>query len=619
MKNLLLTTTILLIAASATAQLFVKPNGATPSYIYAENIELFVEGTIELQKNAVGDYEGSIYLRDQAQLFQGDNNTYNSGDGILSVYQTTNADQYDYNYWSSPVGVNTGTIGNTINGPLRINVSDDSAGSTTPTDIGTTNFIGGYAGSSTNNTLNIASYWLYSLPNEQIGWQHIGGNDGINAGYGFSMKGTNTSTTATAFEDPNAQTYDFRGRPNTGTVTLNLNAGESTLVGNPYPSALDLAIFFNNNSGFNEIKFWDEDRSINSHYYIDNVGGYSTWIPSGANASNSLPGMYAAPAFLNYDGNGNPEPGDAGYGGLDTYPRRFSPIGQGFMLDANINTTVSFTNEQRVFVPMDGTNSLFRSTEEENNNTEKASITDVNGATYDQSYMRLNAYFPGSHRRPMVLMFSNQSTTGFDRGYDANHPMDATSDMAMTLEDGKKLVIQTIPWNVDAIVPLMVKADLPGSIVLNAYEETNLPFTKAYLYDAYNATYQLITDGNSATANIEDVGETTNRFYIVFKSFEQIVSQITDQSGLKLAQETVDLFQDNRTAIMEILNPERFDIKEATVFDMSGKLVHTERNIGNQTRYNFPTASFSDGVYIVKLTTEENLVLDYKVTIFNKK
>jgi len=92
-----------------------------------------------------------------------------------------------------------------------------------------------------------------------------------------------------------------------------------------------------------------------------------------------------------------------------------------------------------------------------------------------------------------------------------------------------------------------------------------------------------------------------------------------EESGFTKFKETVDVFQDNRLSIMEILNPEQFDIKEAAVFDMSGKLVHTESNIGQQTRYNFPTAIFSDGVYIVKLTTIDNLVMDYKVTIFNKR
>ena len=627
---------MLFIAASSIAQLYVKPtSGGDPSFLYANDVQVYVEGTIGLTKNAAGPYEGSIYLRGDSQLFQGGSATYNSGDGLLSVYQTTNADQYDYNFWSSPVGLNAGAVGNTNNGPLRLNVSDtsdDGMPSAIPTDIGTTIFTPVWGGSSNSNLLYISSTWLYKYSNDTTNWQWVGGNDVVQPGYGFSMKGTNTSTTSTANNDPNAQQYDFRGRPNTGDIVVNLNNGESTLAGNPYPSALDLAVFFNDNiTDITEIQFWDEDRSVNSHFYVDNKGGYGTWVPAGANAGNMLQGLYTPAPFLNYDNNGNPNGGSTGTGAM--YPRRYAPIGQGFMINATaIGSSATFTNSQRTFVAMDGTNSVFRSSETAaiksnttpvlnvtSNQAESAEVAEDESTVTNIPYMRLNAYFPGSHRREMALLFSDKATTGFDSGFDANHPMDASSEMAMTLEDGKKLVIQTIPWSIDAIVPLMVDVDIPGSIVLSAYEETNLPFKKAYLFDAAQTTFQLITQGNTATANIEQAGESTNRFYIVFKSQEQVIVETADESGLTLAKETVDVFQDNRLSMMEILNPERFDIKEAAVFDMSGKLVHTENNIGEQTRYNFPTTTLSDGVYIVKLTTQENLVLDYKVTIFNKR
>ena len=629
MKSLLLNAAILLISVSAIAQLYVKPtSGGNPSFVYVNDIQIYVEDDIELEKNAAGPFEASIYLRGNSQLFQGGTAASNSGNGILSVYQTTNADQYDYNFWSSPVGLNAGGAGNTMNGPLRLNVSDDN--SLLPTDIGSTMFTPALGGSSSADLLYISTTWLYRHPSESAGWQFVGGSDGVQPGYGFSMKGTNTTNHTDVNNDPNAQQYDFRGRPNTGDIPVTLTAGESTLAGNPYPSALDLAAFFIDNTSIEQILFWDEDRSINSHFYIDNVGGYSTWIPAGAAVGNNFQGMYVAPPFLNYDNDGNPESGDAGYEGLDTYPRRFSPIGQGFMIQATASgSSATFSNSQRAFVAVDGVNSVFRSSEtaaKGKNSTptlgtviEQQEVEENENAYTSLPYMRLNAYFPGSHRREMALLFSNEATKGFDRGFDAKHPMDATSEMAMTLKDGKKLVIQTLPWSSHEKIPLMVKVDIPGSVVLSAYEETNLPFDRAFLYDTIDDSYQIITGGNVATVNIEEIGEITDRFFIVFQSEESVYNKTAEESGLNLAKETVDVFQDNRLAVMEILNPERFDIKEASVFDMTGKVVHNESNIGEQTRYSFPTATLSDGVYIVMLTTQENLVLDYKVTIFNKR
>lgn len=623
---------MLFIAASSIAQLYIKPTaGNDPSFLYANDVIIYVDGTIDLRQNPPGDFEGSFYLRGDSQLFQGGSSTYNSGDGLLSVYQTTNADQYDYNFWSSPVGLNAGDVGNTMNGPRRFNVSNDNT--PVPTDGSPAMFTPVLGGSSSAELLYISTTWLYKHVDESTGWQFVGGNDVVAPGFGFSMKGTNTTVHGDANNDPNAQQYDFRGRPNTGDIPVALTGGEATLSGNPYPSALDLAAFFNdnNNDGSTDIfqiLFWDEDRSINSHFYIDNEGGYGTWIPVGAAANNTDQGMYAPPAFLNYTNEGLPD-GPTGNSGAN-YPRRFSPIGQGFMINAAPGgNSVNFTNSQRTFAANDGVNSVFRTSQTTTTDTDTDTTPVTTGTlgtapTPDSStattlpYMRLNAYFPGSHRREMALLFSNNATKGFDIGYDATHPMDATSEMAMTLEDGKKLVIQTVPFYYDLILPLLVDVNIPGSIVLSAYEETNLPFNDAYLFDAELSTYQLITDGNTATANIKEAGVSENRFFIVFKSKEEVSTEIAHKSGLTLAKETVDVFQDNRLSIMEILNPERFDIKEAAVFDMSGKLVHSERNIGQQTRYNFPTTTLSDGFYIVKLTTQENLVLDYKITIFNK-
>jgi hypothetical protein len=42
-----------------------------------------------------------------------------------------------------------------------------------------------------------------------------------------------------------AQRYDFRGKPNDGTIDIPVLLDELTLTGNPYPSALNFAEIFN--------------------------------------------------------------------------------------------------------------------------------------------------------------------------------------------------------------------------------------------------------------------------------------------------------------------------------------------------------------------------------------
>lgn len=81
----------------------------------------------------------------------------------------------------------------------------------------------------------------------------------------------------------------------------------------------------------------------------------------------------------------------------------------------------------------------------------------------------------------------------------------------------------------------------------------------------------------------------------------------------------VDFFQNNPVAQLEVRNPEGYEIKSAAIFDMSGKLVLSEQNLGNSERFTFSTATFSDGVYIVKLTTTDNVEIDYRMTVHNKR
>ena len=91
MKNLLLFSTLLITTAGAFAQLSVKPNGTTDSYVYVKDQVLYVANEINLTRNTNGPSttEASIYLRDNGQLIQGGTTSTNSGNGQLSVQQNT--------------------------------------------------------------------------------------------------------------------------------------------------------------------------------------------------------------------------------------------------------------------------------------------------------------------------------------------------------------------------------------------------------------------------------------------------------------------------------------------------------------------------------------------------
>ena len=138
---------------------------------------------------------------------------------------------------------------------------------------------------------------------------------------------------------------------------------------------------------------------------------------------------------------------------------------------------------------------------------------------------------------------------------------------------------------------------------------------KAYIFDSEENTYQEFTNGKSATYNLP-AGTYEDRFYVVFKSNKESLTQAKEVQGR--AEENVEFFQNNRLGVLEVSNPEGYDIDQALVFDISGKLVFEKANIGKEKNFSFPTSNLSDGVYLVKLKTADNIYISYKTSVYNK-
>lgn len=624
MKNLLLSLAMLFVASSVYAQLHVSPNASTStdSYLYVNDQVLFVEQGIDLDVNTNdATTVASIYLRNDSQLVQGTSSTTNTGDGFISVYQDSNADAYDYNFWCSPVG-RTNSSGNQNFGTARFNdvvtLTDSNLALTTV----------GYNGASTPLTISLR--WFYRWNPTLQRWRYNGTGDNVEPGYGFIMKGTDVTVHGNPLTDPQNQVYDFRGRPYNGDITLPIQFGVAavdgttynfTLAGNPYASALNLYDVFNDpdNTEIDSFKYWDEDRSINSHLYRDNKGGYGTWLPG---ANDTDPGIYTVPTFLNYDDAGNPSGGSTGNGA--SFERLNAPIGQGFMImvDNIGDGSITIKNSHRRYMKEGaGNNSQFRNPENNDDSTPGGGSGTSTANLIPQ--MRLHTYFgENSHMRDMVLAFRPEATDDYDRGMDATHPMDgavaeAYFKIGNSADSYKNLVIQTVPFEPTKRVPIAFSLEEETKFYITAVELINTPFEKAYLFDNVNGTYQEIT-GNKDAIQLLPAGTYDDRFFITFRgNFQDRESDpIVDAQNELL--ENVDFFQNNPNSQLEVSNPEGYDVKAVNIYDMSGKLVLSQENLGNQRRLSFPTANFSDGIYLVKLTTTDNYSTDFKITVFNK-
>jgi hypothetical protein len=233
MKNLLLFSTLLITTAGAFAQLSVKPNGTTDSYVYVKDQVLYVANEINLTRNTNGPSttEASIYLRDNGQLIQGGTTSSNSGNGQLSVQQNTpQTNAWAYYYWCSPVTHPAPAAGNRSFGvqhlyeplPLTSVTAAQQALTTTGRD------------GTIIPRMTISTRWLYThrFPGTEAegNYQRMNSNNAAPAGFGFTMKGVGLSAPG------NDQVYEFRGRPNSGTFTIPVAAP----VPNPNPPFLPI-------------------------------------------------------------------------------------------------------------------------------------------------------------------------------------------------------------------------------------------------------------------------------------------------------------------------------------------------------------------------------------------
>jgi hypothetical protein len=590
----------------ANAQLFVSAN----TNVLVNNEVVYVQKEMEL--NAA---TSNFYLRKDAQLLQGTNVTgANKGLGNLSVFQEGTTNNFQYNYWCSPVGGNIATAGNSPFGITQLKDIADLTLSNAPTILAANNYNG------TASPFAIAPYWINKLvaANGYSNWIAVGSNSNLNAGEGFTMKGTsgtNLITVNGVQNNPGSkQRYDFRGKPNDGTISIPVGIEQFTLTGNPYPSAIDLSAFLvgaTNSTGI--AYFWEQDKTVDSHYIAEYKGGYGAFSPGTLNSS----GVYVPATFYSYDGSGN-EGSATGTGG--TYQRRFCPVGQGFLIDGNANGTVEMKNSYRVFVKEGALNySQFEKTVNQNktpSTTEHlAKIQSVSGFDYTKvslaptPQIRFNTLLNGEGVRQLALAFIPEATDGVDRAMDAmSSSDDSAADVYFVLDDSE-FVINALKFDINKSIPVGFRNTGEANYKITVKEILN--FTEAsnvYLHDKVKDLYFDIK--NSFHEMTLPTGVNNTQFEITFKS--NVALGVEEK-----AIQNFVVYQNNNEKSLTISNSLLMDLATCNLYDVAGKIIFSKKDLGTNASYKFSTSGLSDGIYIVKLATKDKIEVGKKIIIKN--
>ncbi|WP_347174419.1 choice-of-anchor L domain-containing protein [Polaribacter uvawellassae] len=537
------------------------------------NTGVFLEIADELQ------LDGELRLVGSAQLIQTHTTTSKvTGNGKLYVdQQGTVTNTYRYNYWTSPVK-EVGKSNFSVKGVMKDGTTPTSVSDFTyvPPDINFISYSGSYStlnGDHSTSPITIANYWIYSYVNGLTGtsWIQQLETGSFNPGNGYILKGPGA-----------VQNYTFVGTPNDGTITTTINAGFSSLLGNPYPSALDANEFFSDNSGIvDALYFWQHLGDSGSHALAGYQGGYGVRIATMATSP-------TVPAGIN------------GAGGTILSPGRYIPIGQGFFLEgSDIGGTVTFNNSQRVYqeeIEDGGSDSKFY--KGANNNTLPV---------LKLGFEYKNAENLELHRQ-VGISFKNGNTFRHDSGYDSKvYDLDI-SDAYFKFEDNRQnLTIAGIQELTDDLeFPLAVKAGISGDFKFMVDSKENIN-RNVYLTDKVtNIKYNL---KNTVTISLTQ-GVYEDRFYI---SFSTTALGLDDE----LLKQNISVFFNNTTKEIQISKKTDITIQSVELYNIIGQKVESWSNFNqNLKEIKLPINAISNAVYIIKISTTNGKLT--KKIIYNK-
>ncbi|MDN3664133.1 T9SS type A sorting domain-containing protein [Algibacter miyuki] len=572
----------------ATAQLSVRNNAA----IFIKDEIVFVEDDINLEETA-----STIYLRDEAQIIQGTGTTGNSGEGELSVYQDGNVDAYEYNFWCSPTGNHDDTL---VNNPFGVTLLNDinTVINSTPADVTPQPNRNGSA-----TDLKIDPYWIWKYIGETdyTGWVHVGNATTIEPGQGFTMKGTQGSGSN--------QNYDFRGKPNNGHIEVSVTNGAYSLVGNPYPSAMDAHAYIwdtnNKTSITGTLYYWEQNPNVNSHNLNAYDGGYTTYLITEDGTTETI----TSATFTTFNNDGS-ENGSTGTTAKLIKPGRHIPIGQGFMVQGASgipsNSTVNAENSHRIYEKENMTTSVFfKSANSKNTEPVVNSIFTTVNSEYKR--FRLNVDFNNTYTRQLVETFNNNATEGFDRGLESRlHERDILSADAYFPIGDLSYLAEALVYDEDLKIPLTIEVnnDMPVRIRIADVQnfDTDLPI---FIHDK---TTNLYVNLKSQSFNVNlDAGKYTDRFEVTFKA-ATLSTELLDVN-------TINAFQNNKTSTLTLTNPSLLNIKSILVYDVTGKQVLTDKPSSTKLSHSISTKQLSTGVYILNAVLDNNIVFNKKIMI----
>lgn len=373
-------------------------------------------------------------------------------------------------------------------------------------------------------------------------------------GVGYQIRVPNNHPTT-----PTIWTGTFIGVPNNGpytTTIANLGVGKRfNMVGNPYPSPIDLFDFVGANSAniTGTLYFWRKTNSTITQSV------WSTW--------NNGTFVAASEPYV-------------------TDPNDIARNGQGFFVEASATgTAITFNNSMRV---LDNANQFFR-----NSNPLSSNVN-----TIEKHRIWLNVFDSTGDFFQQAVTYTQGGTVELD-AFDGKN-MNNTTMMFTSIipSSADKYVIQSrpLPFDENDMVPLSFRTDVAGTYSIGIDHKDGL-FTgntqDIFIKDNFYNTYNNLNNG--AYQFTTDAGTFDNRFELRFVDAALSNNEATFSNQVIVYNSGDDVVVRSSTET----------IKDIKVFDVRGRLLYSKKNINsNEIRIQLDVAQ---EMLLIEITSQEGL------------
>jgi hypothetical protein len=351
----------------------------------------------------------------------------------------------------------------------------------------------------------------------------------------------------------------FAGIPVNGSRTTPVTAGFN-LVGNPYPSKLDAALFLGNTAntalGITTLHFWSNTvAAVGGVYATNNYASFNA-MGGTASASNSQ------------------------------VPNGIISVGQGFFVNPTTAGNATFLNTMRSTT---ASTQFFKS-------------SSIVNTPSDKHRFWLNLTTPTTANNQILIGYTADASNDFDAKYDATLFGNTASVIYSKVADYKLAIQGRSSFATTDVFPLGLQATEAGQFTISLADFDGLFVSQnIFLKDNVLNTIQNLKLG-SYTFNAAQ-GEFASRFEVVFDS-----SLLSTNSNV-FNDASVIVIKNNNGISIETGNN---TIDKVAIYDIRGRLLLTKTNI-NASTVTLNNVATANQVLIVKITNTNNQTVTKKV------